>query len=134
MAAAPLLCAGITTYSPIATWNVGPGDEVAVLGLGGLGHMGVQIAAAKGAEVTVLSRSLRKADLAEKLGATRTLATSDENFFRDHRGEYDFILNTISAPIDLKSYLKLLKPRGVMACVGLPPDCLLYTSPSPRDV
>lgn len=122
MAAAPLLCAGITTYSPIATWNVVPGDEVAVLGLGGLGHMGVQIAAAKGAEVTVLSRSLRKADLAEKLGATRTLATSDENLFRDHRGEYDFILNTISAPIDLKSYLKLLKPRGVMACVGLPPE------------
>ena len=122
MAAAPLLCAGITTYSPIATWNLGPGDEVAVLGLGGLGHMGVQIAAAKGAEVTVLSRSLRKAGLAEKLGATRTLATSDENFFRDHRGEYDFILNTISAPIDLKSYLKLLKPRGVMACVGLPPE------------
>ena len=93
-----------------------------MLGLGGLGHMGVQIAAAKGADVTVLSRSLRKEKFAEKLGATRTLATSDDNFFRDHRGEFDFILNTISALIDVSAYLKLLKPRGVMACVGLPPE------------
>ena len=122
VAAAPLLCAGITTYSPIAQWNVGPGQKVAVLGLGGLGHMGVQIAAAKGADVTVLSRSLRKAKFAEKLGAARTLATSDDNFFRDRRGEFDFILNTTSAPIDVSAYLKLLKPRGVMACVGLPPE------------
>lgn len=89
VAAAPLLCAGITTYSPIAQWNVGPGQKVAVLGLGGLGHMGVQIAAAKGADVTVLSRSLRKAKFAEKLGAARTLATSDDNFFRD-RGRVRF--------------------------------------------
>lgn len=95
MAAAPLLCAGITTYSPIAQWNVGPGQKVAVLGLGGLGHMGVQIAAAKGADVTVLSRSLRKAKFAEKLGAARTLATSDDNFFRDRRGEFDFILKPL---------------------------------------
>lgn len=84
--------------------------------------MGVQIAAAKGADVTVLSRSLRKAKFVEKLGATRTLATSDDNFFRDHRGEFDFILNTTSAPIDVSAYLKLLKPRSVMACVSLPPE------------
>lgn len=103
--AAPLLCAGITTYSPLARWNVKPGQKVAVMGLGGLGHMGVQIAAAMGAEVTVLSRSLKKADAAKELGAVRTLATSDENFFEEHRGEFDLILNTISAPIDLGSYL-----------------------------
>lgn len=117
--AAPLLCAGITTYSPLARWNVKPGQKVAVLGLGGLGHMGVQIAAAMGAEVTVLSRSLKKADAAKELGAVRTLATSDENFFEEHRGEFDLILNTISAPIDLGSYLNLLKPRGIMSVVGL---------------
>lgn len=120
--AAPLLCAGITTYSPLARWGVKPGMKVAVMGLGGLGHMGVQIAAAMGAEVTVLSRSLKKADAAAKLGAARTLATTDENFFTDHRGEFDLILNTISAPIDLDSYLRLLKPHGILSVVGLPPE------------
>ena len=122
--AAPLLCAGITTYSPIARWNVDAGDKVAVLGLGGLGHMGVQIAAAKGAEVTVLSRSLRKAEVAQELGAARTLSTTEDGFFADHRGEFDFILNTISASIDLDAYLGLLKPRGVMAVVGAPPQAM----------
>lgn len=119
--AAPLLCAGITTYSPLSTWKVEAGQKVAVLGLGGLGHMGVQIAVAKGADVTVLSRSLKKAEVAKELGASRTLATTEENFFTDHRGEFDFILNTISADIELNKYLGLLKPRGVMAVVGLPP-------------
>ncbi|MGP6174852.1 NAD(P)-dependent alcohol dehydrogenase [Corynebacterium sp. A21] len=119
--AAPLLCAGITTYSPLARWDIKPGDKVAVMGLGGLGHMGVQIAAARGAEVTVLSRSLRKAEVAAELGAARTLATSAEGFFEAHRGEFNFILNTISADIDVDAYLGLLKPRGVMAVVGLPP-------------
>lgn len=122
--AAPLLCAGITTYSPLARWGVKPGMKVAVMGLGGLGHMGVQIAAAMGAEVTVLSRSLKKADAAAKLGASRTLATTDENFFTDHRGEFDLILNTISAPISLDAYLSLLKPRGILSVVGLPPESL----------
>lgn len=122
--AAPLLCAGIITYSPLARWGVKPGMKVAVMGLGGLGHMGVQIAAAMGAEVTVLSRSLKKADAAAKLGATRTLATTDENFFTDHRGEFDLILNTISAPISLDAYLGLLKPRGILSVVGLPPESL----------
>lgn len=120
--AAPLLCAGITTYSPLARWGVKPGMKVAVMGLGGLGHMGVQIAAAMGAEVTVLSRSLKKADAAAKLGAARILATSQEGFFTDHRGEFDLILNTISAPIDLDSYLRLLKPHGILSVVGLPPE------------
>lgn len=119
--AAPLLCAGITTYSPIARWDINEHDEVAVLGLGGLGHMGVQIAAAKGADVTVLSRSLRKAEVAKELGAARTLSTTDEGFFEQNKGRFDFILNTISAPIDLNKYLGLLKPRGVMAVVGAPP-------------
>lgn len=122
--AAPLLCAGITTYSPLARWGVKPGMKVAVMGLGGLGHMGVQIAAAMGAEVTVLSRSLKKADAAAKLGAARTLATTDEYFFTDHRGEFDLILNTISAPISLDAYLGLLKPRGILSVVGLPPESL----------
>lgn len=120
--AAPLLCAGITTYSPLATWGAAAGKKVAVLGLGGLGHMGVQIAAAKGAEVTVLSRTLKKEQEARELGAVRTLATTEENFFQDHRGEFDLILNTISADIPVDDYLGLLAPRGVMAVVGLPPE------------
>ncbi|AXK45329.1 NAD(P)-dependent alcohol dehydrogenase [Brachybacterium saurashtrense] len=124
--AAPLLCAGITTYAPLRRWGAdqqvdGRARRVAVLGLGGLGHMGVQIAAAMGAEVTVLSRSLRKEADALALGATRVLATGEEGFFRDHRGEFDLILNTISADIDVDRYLGLLAPRGVMAVVGLPP-------------
>ena len=125
--AAPLLCAGITTYSPLRRWGAGEevsgrAKRVAVLGLGGLGHMGVQIAAAMGAEVTVLTRTLRKEEDALALGATRVLATSDEDFFRDHRGEFDLILNTISADIPVDRYLRLLAPRGVMAVVGLPPE------------
>lgn len=123
--AAPLLCAGITTYSPLARWDVKEGQKVAVVGLGGLGHMGVQIAAAKGAEVTVISRTSRKADEAAKLGASRTLATTEEeDFFRKHRGEFDFILSTISAEYSLEDYLGMLKPRGIMSVVGLPPEAL----------
>ncbi|OFQ56098.1 NAD(P)-dependent alcohol dehydrogenase [Corynebacterium sp. HMSC074H12] len=123
--AAPLLCAGITTYSPLARWDVKEGQKVAVVGLGGLGHMGVQIAAAKGADVTVISRTSRKAEEAKKLGASRTLATTEEeDFFRNHRGEFDLILSTISAEYDLEDYLRLLKPRGIMSVVGLPPEAL----------
>lgn len=121
--AAPLLCAGITTYSPLARWKVQPGMKVAVVGLGGLGHMGVQIAHAQGAEVTVISRSMRKADDAAKLGAVRTLATGDDpDFFRNYAGEFDMILSTISAKYDLEAYLRLLKPHGIMSVVGLPPE------------
>lgn len=124
--AAPLLCAGITTYAPLNRWGAGEKKagapkKVAVLGLGGLGHMGVQIAAAMGAEVTVLSRSRKKEQLAIDLGAQRMLATTDEDFFSEHRGEFDLILNTISADILVDRYLRLLAPRGVMAVVGLPP-------------
>lgn len=123
--AAPLLCAGITTYSPLARWDVKEGQKVAVVGLGGLGHMGVQIAAAKGADVTVISRTLRKAEEAAKLGASRTLATTEEeDFSRNHRGEFDFILSTISAEYSLEDYLRMLKPRGIMSVVGLPPEAL----------
>lgn len=123
--AAPLLCAGITTYSPLARWDVKEGQKVAVVGLGGLGHMGVQIAAAKGAEVTVISRTSRKAEEAAELGASRTLATTEEeDFFRKHRGEFDFILSTISAEYSLEDYLGMLKPRGIMSVVGLPPEAL----------
>ncbi|KAB1503601.1 NAD(P)-dependent alcohol dehydrogenase [Corynebacterium sp. 320] len=123
--AAPLLCAGITTYSPLARWNVQKGQKVAVVGLGGLGHMGVQIAAAKGADVTVISRSKRKEKEALELGAQRVLASGEEeDFFKNHRGEFDLILSTISATYSLNDYLKLLKPHGIMSVVGLPPEQL----------
>lgn len=121
--AAPLLCAGITTYSPLARWGAGTERRnVAVLGLGGLGHMGVQIAAAMGAEVTVLTRTLRKEKEALELGAARVLATTEDGFFAAHRGEFDLILNTISADIDVDAYLSLLAPYGAMVVVGLPPE------------
>ena len=123
--AAPLLCAGITTYSPLARWDVKEGQKVAIVELGGLGHMGVQIAAAKGADVTVISRTSRKAEEAKELGASRTLATTEEeDFFKNHRGEFDLILSTISAEYDLEAYLGMLKPRGIMSVVGLPPEAL----------
>ncbi|MBW8792327.1 MAG: NAD(P)-dependent alcohol dehydrogenase [Streptomyces sp.] len=120
--AAPLLCAGITTYSPLKHWNAGPGKKVAVVGLGGLGHMGVKIAAALGAEVTVLSQSLRKKDDGLKLGATHYYATSDPKTFEDLKGTFDIILNTVSAPLDFDAYLSLLKTDGAMVNVGIPEE------------
>ena len=123
-AAAPLLCAGITTYSPLRHWKVGPGTRVAVVGLGGLGHMGVQIAHALGAEVTVLSQTLSKQDDGLRLGADRYFATSDRETFRDLRGSFDVILNTVSAVIDLRSYLGLLDVDGTIVCVGAPAEAL----------
>ncbi|WP_369391534.1 NAD(P)-dependent alcohol dehydrogenase [Streptomyces sp. CG1] len=121
-AAAPLLCAGITTYSPLKHWNAGPGKKVAVVGLGGLGHMGVKIAAALGAEVTVLSQSLRKKDDGLKLGATHYHATSDPKTFEDLKGTFDIILNTVSAPLDFDAYLSLLRTDGAMVNVGIPEE------------
>jgi alcohol dehydrogenase (NADP+) len=123
-AAAPLLCAGITTYSPLAHWNAGPGKKVAVVGLGGLGHMAVKIAAAMGAEVTVLSQSLRKKDDGLAMGAAHYYATSDPETFRMLRNTFDLIVNTVSAPIDLDAYLRLLGLHGTMVNVGAPPEAL----------
>jgi uncharacterized zinc-type alcohol dehydrogenase-like protein len=119
-AAAPLLCAGITTYSPLKRWGAGPGKKVGVIGLGGLGHMAVKIAVAMGAEVTVLSQSLRKQEDGLRLGASDYRATSDHATFRELAGSLDLILNTVSAELPLDLYLSLLKLDGAMVNVGLP--------------
>ncbi|MFD9225993.1 NAD(P)-dependent alcohol dehydrogenase [Streptomyces sp. NPDC060064] len=120
--AAPLLCAGITLYSPLAHWNAGPGKKVAIVGLGGLGHMGVKIAHALGAEVTVLSQSLRKKDDGLKLGADHYYATSDEATFEELAGSFDLIVSTVSAPLPLDAYLRLLKTDGAFVNVGAPEE------------
>ncbi|RFA09322.1 alcohol dehydrogenase [Subtercola boreus] len=122
--AAPLLCAGITTYSPLAHWNAGPGKKVAVVGLGGLGHMAVKIAHAMGAEVTVLSQTLSKKDDGLRLGADHYYATSDEATFKDLRNSFDLVINTVSAKIDLNAYLRLLRLDGTFVSVGAPPEPL----------
>lgn len=119
-AAAPLLCAGITMYSPLRNWNAGPGKRVAIIGMGGLGHMGVKIAAALGAEVTVLSQSLKKQEDAIRLGARHYYATSDPATFDILAGHFDLIINTVSADIDVDDYLSLLDLDGTMVLVGLP--------------
>ena len=119
--AAPLLCAGITTYSPLNHWGAGPGRRVAVVGLGGLGHMGVQIAHAMGAEVTVLSQSLKKQEDGLRLGADHYYATSDPETFTTLAGSFDLILNTVSAVIDVDAYLSLLAVDGALVNVGAPP-------------
>lgn len=118
--AAPLLCAGITTWSPLRRWNVGEGSKVAVVGLGGLGHMAVQLAVALGAEVTVMSQSLKKQEDGLALGATAYRATSDEGTFTDLRGRFDVIINTVSAALPIKRYLSLLRPEGTMVNLGGP--------------
>ena len=122
--AAPLLCAGITTYSPLRHWKVGPGSRVAVAGLGGLGHMGVKIAAAMGAEVTVLTRTDSKADDARAFGAAHVRATADGTAFRELRNGFDLILNTVSAELDLDRYVRMLDVDGTMVNVGLPENAL----------
>ena len=123
-AAAPLLCAGITLYSPLAHWQAGPGKKVAVVGLGGLGHMGVKIAHAMGAEVTVLSQSLRKKDDGLRLGADHYYATSDPATFEALAGTFDLIVNTVSANLDLNAYLGLLRTNGTLVQVGAPENPL----------
>ena len=110
--AAPLLCAGITTYSPLRHWGAGPGRKVAVVGLGGLGHVAVKIAAALGAEVTVLSQSLAKQEDGLRFGATSYKATGDPATFKELSGAFDLILNTVSAPIDIDAYLGMLAFEG----------------------
>jgi uncharacterized zinc-type alcohol dehydrogenase-like protein len=123
-AAAPLLCAGITTYAPLRHWNAGPGKKVAIVGLGGLGHMGVKIAHALGAEVTVLSQSLKKQEDGLRLGADHYFATSDPSTFERLAGQFDLIVNTVSAAIDLDAYLGLLAVDGTLVNVGAPADPL----------
>lgn len=118
--AAPLLCAGITTYAPLKRWGAGPGKQVAVIGLGGLGHLGVKIAAALGAEVTALSRTLDKAQDARAFGASDHRATSDPSTFEDLAGRFDLIVNTVSADLPMADYLALLRPFGTMVNIGLP--------------
>jgi len=121
-AAAPLLCAGITTYSPLRHWGAGPGKKVAVVGLGGLGHMAVKIAHAMGAEVTVLSQSLKKREDGLRLGAGDYYATSDRDTFKALSGRFDLIINTVSAPINVDAYLRLLALDGTLVNVGAPPE------------
>jgi uncharacterized zinc-type alcohol dehydrogenase-like protein len=120
-AAAPLMCAGITTYSPLRRWGAGPGKHVGVVGLGGLGHMAVKLAAAMGADVTVLSRSAGKAADAKELGAQHFLNTSEEGALKDHRASFDLIINTVSAPLDMSELLGLVGRQGVVVNVGAPP-------------
>ena len=117
---APLLCAGITLYSPIRHWQVGPGSRVAVMGLGGLGHMGVKFAAALGAEVTVLSHSPAKEADARKMGAQHFVTTNNEDWHEPLRKSFDLVLNTVSADLDLQPYLSTLDTDGTMVIIGLP--------------
>jgi uncharacterized zinc-type alcohol dehydrogenase-like protein len=123
-AAAPLLCAGITTYAPLRRWGAGPDRKVAVVGLGGLGHMAVKLAHAMGAEVTVLSQSLKKQEDGLRLGADAYHATSDPGTFEQLAGRFDLILNTVSASIDLDAYLGLLAVDGTLVNVGAPAEPL----------
>jgi uncharacterized zinc-type alcohol dehydrogenase-like protein len=118
---APLLCAGITTYSPLRQFGCKPGDRVGVVGLGGLGHMAVKLAASMGAEVTVLSTSASKEADARKLGAHGFAVTRGGAAFEKLAGKLDLLIDTVSAPHDYNAYLRLLRARGTMAIVGAPP-------------
>ncbi|OBG56283.1 MULTISPECIES: NAD(P)-dependent alcohol dehydrogenase [unclassified Mycobacterium] len=118
--AAPLLCAGITLFSPLRHWKAGEGTRLAIIGLGGLGHMGVKLGAAMGAHVTVLSQSLKKMEDGLRLGASEYYATADRETFRKLRGSFDLILNTVSANLNLADYLKLLGVDGTLVELGIP--------------
>ena len=117
---APLLCAGITLYSPIKYWKAGPGKKVAVMGLGGLGHMGVKFAAAMGAEVTVFSHSPSKEADAKAMGAHHFVSTKAEDFNKKYIKHFDLILNTVSAELDINQYLQMLAVDGTLVVIGLP--------------
>lgn len=121
-AAAPLLCAGITLYSPLKHWGAGPGKKVAIIGMGGLGHVGVKIASALGAEVTVLSQTLSKEEDGKRFGAQHYYATSDKNTFKELRGRFDLIINTVSAEIDMNKHMSLLAINGSLVILGLPSE------------
>ncbi|WP_437759647.1 NAD(P)-dependent alcohol dehydrogenase [Sorangium sp. So ce1389] len=120
--AAPLLCAGITTYSPLRQWNCKRGDRVGVVGLGGLGHMAVKLAASMGAEVTVFSTSRAKEADARRMGASAFEVTKDEATFQKLAGRFNLLIDTISAPHDYNAYLGMLRPQGAMVLVGAPPE------------
>ena len=120
-AAAPLLCAGITTYSPLRHWKVGKGQRVGVVGLGGLGHMAVKFAHAFGAEVVVFSTSKTKTVDAMRLGAKEVVMSKNKLEMRKHVNRFNFIIDTVSAEHDINIYLELLKRDGMLAQVGLPP-------------
>lgn len=118
--AAPLLCAGVTLYSPLTHWKAGPGKKVAIMGLGGLGHMGVKIAVALGAEVTVLSHSDKKREDALKMGAHHFVSTSNKEVFLQYASNFDLIINTVSAEINMNDYFELLKLDGTLVVVSVP--------------
>jgi alcohol dehydrogenase (NADP+) len=120
--AAPLLCAGITTYSPLKQYGCKKGDRVGVVGLGGLGHMGIKLAASMGAEVTVFSTSASKQADARRLGASEFAISKDESTFDKLAGRFDLILDTLSAPHDYNKYLRLVRPQGTLVLVGVPPE------------
>jgi uncharacterized zinc-type alcohol dehydrogenase-like protein len=122
--AAPLLCAGITTYVPLKHWHVGEGTKVAVIGMGGLGHVAVKIAAAMGAEVTVLSQTLSKQEDGLRFGAKHYHATSERSTFKELAESFDFILNTVSADLNINAYLRLLRVDGTLVNVGAPSEPL----------
>ena len=119
-AVAPLLCAGITTYSPLRHWKIGPGHKVGVVGLGGLGHMGVKFARSFGAKVVLFTTSPGKVEDAKKLGAHEVVISSGRAQMKAHTGSFDFILNTVAAPHDLNALMSLLKREGTMTLVGIP--------------
>lgn len=119
---APLLCAGITTFSPLRHWNIGKGHKVGVLGLGGLGHMAVKFASAFGAEVTMLSTSPSKEADAKRLGAQRFALTTDTEKLKGLKSYFDFIIDTVSAPHDYNMFLRMLATNGTHICVGAPPE------------
>src|SRR5277367_462022 len=121
---APLLCAGITTYSPLHHWKVGPGKKVGIVGLGGLGHMGVKFAAAMGADVVLFTTSPGKTQDALKLGAKEVVISKNADEMKKHAASFDFILDCVAAKHDLNTYLVLLKLDGALVLVGAPPDPL----------
>ncbi|MDP1677832.1 MAG: NAD(P)-dependent alcohol dehydrogenase [Bacteroidota bacterium] len=126
---APLLCAGVTTYSPLRKWKISKGHRVGVLGLGGLGHMAVKFASAFGAEVTMLSTSSHKEADAKKLGAHHFCLTTDPQQVRQRKNYFDFIIDTVSAKHNYDMYLKMLRTNGIHICVGIPPEPIQLTGP-----